>query len=112
MTYTYDNDGNLITATTSSGTTTYTYDYENRLTGVDQYGTVIATYTYDALGRRIGIKDSGTQTWTVFNGTSADANPYADFNELGQRVDALPLRPGGRCRSWPERIPAGRRRGT
>ena len=47
---------------------------------MDQNGTVIATYTYDALGRRIGIKDGGTQTWTVFNGTGADANPYADFN--------------------------------
>ena len=35
VTYTYDNDGNMITATTSSGTTTYTYDYENRLTNVD-----------------------------------------------------------------------------
>jgi RHS repeat-associated protein len=83
VTYTYDNDGNLVTATTSSGTTTYTYDYMNRITSVDQHGTVIATYTYDVLGRRIGIKDSGTQTWTVFNGTGVDANPYADFNGSG-----------------------------
>ena len=44
---------------------------------------MVATYTYDALGRRIGIDDSGTQTWTVFNGKSADANPYADFNSSG-----------------------------
>jgi RHS repeat-associated protein len=61
----------------------YTYDYENRHTNVDQYGTVTATYTYNALGQRIGIKDSGTQTWTVYNGSSADANPYADFNSSG-----------------------------
>ena len=39
---------------------------------------------YDALGRRIGIDDSGTQTWTVFNGRVADANPYADFNSSGE----------------------------
>ena len=26
VTYTYDNDGNIITATTGTGTTTYTYD--------------------------------------------------------------------------------------
>jgi hypothetical protein len=44
---------------------------------------VIATYTYNALGQRIGIDDSGTQTWTVYNGASADANPYADFNSSG-----------------------------
>jgi RHS repeat-associated protein len=83
VTYTYDNVGNMITATTSSGTTTYTYDNENRLTNVEINGTMAATYTYDALGRRIGIDDSGTQTWTVFNGTSADANPYADFTSSG-----------------------------
>jgi RHS repeat-associated protein len=83
VTYTYDNNGNMITATTTSGTTTYTYDYENRLTNVDIHGTIVATYTYDALGRRIGIDDSGTQTWTVFNGKSADANPYADFTSSG-----------------------------
>ena len=80
VTYTYDNDGNIITAKTSSGTTTYTYDYRNRLTSVDINGTMAATYTYNALDQRIGIKDGGTQTWTVFNGSSADANPYADFN--------------------------------
>ena len=53
------------------------------MTGIDQYGTVIATYTYNALGQRIGINDSGTQTWTVYNGKSADANPYADFTSSG-----------------------------
>jgi RHS repeat-associated protein len=83
VTYTYDNDGNTITATNSSGTTTYTYDFENRLTNVEIDGTVSATYTYDALGRRIGIDDSGTQTWTVFNGNTADDNPYADFTASG-----------------------------
>ena len=44
---------------------------------------MVATYTYDAIGRRIGIEDSGTQTWTVYNGQSADSDPYADFNSSG-----------------------------
>ena len=35
------------------------------------------------LDRRIGFDDNGTQTWTVYNGSSADANPYADFNGSG-----------------------------
>jgi RHS repeat-associated protein len=83
VTYTYDNVGNMLTATTSSGTTTYTYDYQNQLTNVEANGVMVATYTYDALGQRIGIKDNGTQTWTVYNGNSADANPYADFSSSG-----------------------------
>ena len=111
MTYTYDNDGNMISATTSSGTTTYTYDYENRLTSVDQHGTVIATYTYDVLGRRIGIDDSGTQTWTVFNGTNADANPYADFNARA-RCRCATSSARRSMRSWLGQVRAGRRPGT
>ena len=72
--------------------TTYTYDYRNRLTGVKQGGTIIATYTYNALDQRIGIQDSGgSTTWTVYNGTSADALPYADFNGSGGAAHALRL---------------------
>ncbi len=84
-TYTYDNAGNLISSTNTSThvTTTYTYDFHNRLTEVTVGGTVVATYTYDALDRRIGIDDSSSQTWTVYNGTSADAHPYADFSSSG-----------------------------
>jgi len=82
-TYTYDSAGNMITAQNGSTVTTYTYDARNRLTGVTQGGTIIATYTYDVLNRRIGIDDSGTQTWTVYDGKSADALPYADFNGSG-----------------------------
>ena len=79
VTYTYDNDGNLISATTSSSTTTYTYDFRNRLISVEVGGTIVASYTYDALNRRIGIDDSGSQTWTVYDGSNA----YADFNGSG-----------------------------
>jgi len=82
-TYTYDNVGNMITAKSGSTITTYTYDYRNRLTEVTTGGTVVGTYTYNALDQRIGVKDSGTQTWTVYDGTSADASPYADFNGSG-----------------------------
>ncbi|MGP0063971.1 MAG: RHS repeat-associated core domain-containing protein [Isosphaeraceae bacterium] len=85
FTYTYDDAGNMISATNTSTsvTTTYTYDYENRLTEVTTGGTVVATYTYNALNQRIGVKDSGTQTWTIYDGASPDANPYADFNGSG-----------------------------
>ena len=96
-TYTYDNAGNMISETNTSTdvTTTYTYDYRNRLTEVTTGGTVVATYTYNALNQRIGVKDSGTQTWTVYDGTSADANPYADFNGSGSH--------DGTVSFWPRR---------
>jgi RHS repeat-associated protein len=71
------------TNTSTHVTTTYTYDYRNRLTQVTTGGTVVATHTYDALNRRIGTDDNGTQTWTVYDGMSPDANPYADFNGSG-----------------------------
>jgi YD repeat-containing protein len=38
-TYTYDNNGNTLTKVTSADTTTYAWDYENRLTRVTRGGT-------------------------------------------------------------------------
>jgi RHS repeat-associated protein len=93
-TYTYDNSGNMLTSKTGSTTTTYTYDYRNRLTEVTTGGTVVATYTYNALSQRIGIEDGGTQTWTAYDGTSADANPYADFNGSGSLTERYLFGPG------------------
>ena len=122
-TYTYDADGNLISQTNTSShvTTTYTYDYRNRLTEVTVGGTIMATYTYNALDQRIGIKDSGTpRPGRSTTGTSPDANPYADFNGfrgLGRGVRAtssVPARSTGRwsTRSWRGPARAGRRPGT
>ncbi len=75
-TYSYDRAGNLVSETNTSThvTTSFTYDFRNRLTEVTVGGTVAATYTYDALNRR--IDDNGNQKWTVYDGT----NPYADFS--------------------------------
>ncbi len=84
VTYTYDSAGNMTSADSGGTYTTYTYDYRNRLTEVKQGGTLIATYTYNALDQRIGIQDSGgSTTWTIYNGTSANSFPYADFNGSG-----------------------------
>jgi RHS repeat-associated protein len=90
ITYTYDNAGNMISAKNGTTTTTYTYDFDNRLTEVTQNGTVIATYVYDALNRRIGIDDNGTRTWTVYDGT----NPYADFSGSGALEERYMYGPG------------------
>ena len=89
-TYTYDNDGNTISKTqiSTGDVWSYSYDYENRLTSAVEKssgGTTLeqVTYTYDALGRQIGVDTNGTMRWTVYNGSSADANPYADYNGSG-----------------------------
>ena len=53
-TYTYDSNGNTLTKTVGSNTTTYAWDYENRLTSITlpaNGGTV--TFKYDPAGKRI-----------------------------------------------------------
>jgi YD repeat-containing protein len=79
----------MISATNTSThvTTTYTYDYRDRVTEVTTSGTVVATYTYNALNQRIGVQEGGSQTWTIYDGMSPDANPYADFNGSGAMTE-------------------------
>src|SRR5271156_5963261 len=61
-TYTYDNNGNTATEVNSSGTTTFAWDYENRLTSVTLPGSGgTVTFKYDPFGRRI-YKSSSTAT--------------------------------------------------
>jgi RHS repeat-associated protein len=64
--YTYDANGNRLTGTTGSNTTTYTWDYENRLTSVTLPGTGgTVTFKYDPFGRRIyKSSSSGTSIYT------------------------------------------------
>jgi RHS repeat-associated protein len=82
ITYAYDAEGNLVSKTQGTTTTTYAYDYRDRMTGVtikSGGGTTVETYTYDALDRRIGVDTNSVQTWTVYD----QKNPYADFNSSG-----------------------------
>src|SRR5258708_31749860 len=52
--YTYDNNGNMLTKTDSTGTTSYTWDFENRLTSVTLPGAGgTVGFKYDPFGRRI-----------------------------------------------------------
>ena len=56
----YDLDGNLISRTENSVTTTYLYDAENRLVGVSSPGDAWS-YVYDALGNRVATIHNGEQ---------------------------------------------------
>jgi RHS repeat-associated protein len=51
--YAYDNDGNTLTKVDGTGTTTYTWDFENRLTSVHPPGQTTVTFKYDPFGKRI-----------------------------------------------------------
>jgi RHS repeat-associated protein len=80
-TYVYDNEGNVVEKQAGGVTTTFTWDYRNRLTEVlVMSGTSTVAddkFTYDMFNRRIGkLTNGGTQSWTVYDGV----NPYADFS--------------------------------
>jgi RHS repeat-associated protein len=66
--YTYDADGNTLSKTNNGGATTYTWDFENRLTSVTQPSGSVTSFVYDPFGRRIQkTAPSGTTTY-VYDG--------------------------------------------
>ena len=71
-TLTYDVNGNLLTKTDVCGTTTYTWDARNRLTGISGYkpdcSCLTASFSYDAKNRRISKTIDGTTTQYVYDG--------------------------------------------
>jgi YD repeat-containing protein len=53
-TYSYDNNGSRVSKVDASGTTSYVWDFENRMSGVTLPGTGGAvSFKYDPFGRRI-----------------------------------------------------------
>ena len=57
-------------------------------------GTVVATYTYNALNQRIGVKDSGTQTWTVYDGKSPTPIPMPTSTDRVRLTERYLFGPG------------------
>jgi RHS repeat-associated protein len=76
--YTYDDNGNLLSKTDSTGTVNYTWDFENRLTSVQQ-PTGIATFKYDPFGRRIQKSSSAGTTDYLYDG----ANIFEEMDVAG-----------------------------
>jgi len=68
-TLTYDNNGNLQTITDGSGTTTYTWNARNQLTGISGPG-VSASFVYDGLGRREKKTINGSLTEFLYDGVN------------------------------------------
>jgi RHS repeat-associated protein len=69
---TYDANGNMTSVANTCGTTTYTWDARNRLTGISGFNTdciaLTASFQYDALNRRIGKTINGTATQYLYDG--------------------------------------------
>ena len=81
--YTYDNNGNTQTMVNSSGTTTYYWDFENRLASVSlpaSGGTVY--FKYDPFGRRIYKSSSSGTSIYAYDGD----NLIEETNSAGTAV--------------------------
>lgn len=64
-----DSNGNTLTKTVGSNTTSYTWDYENRLTSVTLPGSGgTVSFKYDPLGRRIEKTTSSTTSVYAYDG--------------------------------------------
>jgi RHS repeat-associated protein len=86
--YTYDSNGNMLTKTVGSNTTSYTWDIENRLTSVTLPGSGgTVTFKYDPYGRRIqkAFTQGSTTTTTnyVYDGADFTANVIEEVDNAG-----------------------------
>jgi RHS repeat-associated protein len=86
-TYTYDNNGNTLTKVTSAGTTTYSWDFENRLTSVTLPGTGgTLAFKYDGVGRRVQKVFTQGSTTTTTNYLYDGINAVADVDQNGNAL--------------------------
>lgn len=83
--YTYDANGNTTGKTTGSGTTTYNWDFENRLTSVVLPGTGgTVTFKYDPFGRRVEKTSPAGSTIYAYDGDNISEELNAD-GSMGER---------------------------
>ena len=82
-TYTYDNNGNRKTSTSEGVTTTYSWDFENRLTGISTPDRSNITYTYDGMGNRISRTENGVTTRYVLDLTGGMSRVLAETDDGG-----------------------------
>ena len=96
VSYTFDNNGNELTKVDSAGTTSYTWDFENRLTSATLPGSGgTATFKYDPFYRRIyKSSSSGTSIYAYegdnlveeVNSSGAVVARYADGTNVDETL--------------------------
>jgi RHS repeat-associated protein len=67
VTYHYDNEGNMISKTDQAGTTTFTYDSENRLIQLLTPDSQLVSYYYDPFGKRLWKDVGGSRTYYFYS---------------------------------------------
>jgi RHS repeat-associated protein len=82
-TYTYTNNGDLVTKVTAAGTTTYTYDLRNALRSVTLPSGDAIGYTIDGQGRRVG------KSWKRGGATVTQGFLYDDQLRVAAGLDGL-----------------------
>jgi RHS repeat-associated protein len=93
VTYTYDNNGNTLTKVVGSNTTSFTWDFENRLSSVTLPGSGgTVSFKYDAFGRHIYKSSSSTTSIYMYDGdnlieeTNSVGTPVARYSQ-GLNID-------------------------
>jgi RHS repeat-associated protein len=93
-TYTYDNNGNTLTSVTGSNTTTYAWDFENRLSSVTLPGTGgRVSFAYDPLGRRIKkVSSAGTSIYAydgdnLIEETNSSGGVVVRYTQTTDKID-------------------------
>ncbi len=94
LSYTFDNNGNELTKVDSTGTTSYTWDYENRLTSVTLPGSGgTVSFSYDPLGRRIKkVSSAGTSVFAydgdnLIEETNSSGTVVARYSQTTDSLD-------------------------
>ncbi len=67
VTYEYDNNGNILSKTDQTGTTTFTYDIDNRLVQLLTPNSQLVTYYYDPFGKRLWKEVNGVRTYFFYS---------------------------------------------
>jgi RHS repeat-associated protein len=87
-TYGYDGNGNQVSRTNAAGTTSYAYNYDNRLVGISGPGGA-SYFEYDANGLRTKKSDStGTRSY-LLDGLSVVAEYAPDASKLAWYTRSL-----------------------
>ncbi|MUG98765.1 hypothetical protein F7734_43325 [Scytonema sp. UIC 10036] len=88
VSYTYTTEGAVKTMTDSTATTTYRYDSNNRLEGMDSANGSSISYTYDSVGRTKTVTEKGSANATAYT-TEYDYDVFGNLNWIKDPVGGI-----------------------